>query len=116
MERSRRPKRHGRTQTNTPILAPVNEQNIASGAHLQLALSIAAFTVNAQDSDPSPHLRAAREFQIALYRLTPLLSSRRSHSFAVRQSRATVSTETPSTAAVSSTFKPPKNRSSTTRA
>src|SRR5439155_8068998 len=41
-------------------------------------------------------------------------SSRSSHSFARRQSRLTVSDETLSTSAVSSTVKPPKNRNSTT--
>ena len=41
-------------------------------------------------------------------------SSRDSHILATRQSRLTVSTDIPSTSAVSSTLKPPKNRSSTT--
>ena len=43
-------------------------------------------------------------------------SSRRSHSFAICQSRVTVSVEMPSAAAISSFFSPPKKRSSTTRA
>jgi len=42
-------------------------------------------------------------------------SSRSSHSFASRQSRLTVSDETWSTSAVSSTLKPPKNRNSIIR-
>src|SRR4030095_15356713 len=44
----------------------------------------------------------------------PLESACRSQSFANRQSRKTVSTDTTNTAAVSSTVSPPKNRSSTT--
>ena len=43
-------------------------------------------------------------------------SSRISHAFASRQSRITVSGDTPSAAAVSSTVRPPKNRISTTLA
>src|SRR5436309_7971760 len=42
-------------------------------------------------------------------------SSRRSHNLARRQSRFTVSADTASASAVSSTLKPPKNRISTTR-
>lgn len=42
------------------------------------------------------------------------LSSRRSHAFASFQSRFTVSDDTPSTSAASSTVSPPKNRNSTT--
>ena len=41
-------------------------------------------------------------------------SSRRSHAFASFQSRLTVSADTRSTSAVSSTVSPPKNRNSTT--
>src|SRR5262249_26968372 len=45
-----------------------------------------------------------------------LFISRRSHNFAICQSRVTVSVEIPSAAAISSFVSPPKNRSSTTRA
>ena len=62
-----------------------------------------------------PDGRAARSGSSVQRSSAGFRSSRRSHDFASRQSRWTVSGEMSSAAAVSSTLNPPKKRNSTTR-